>query len=198
MPYEKFRADVHALLKNITSGANRINLIVSDLKEFSKKKGRIKKEWVELETIIEKVITLCSARIDSLVRSLEIDIQTDLKPVHCDPEIVELILVNFLINAAEAADKEDSWIRLNIFSKGDTPHRTVIEVRDNGCGIREDVLENIFAPFFSTKSTRKGAGGMGLYLCHTFAYQMGARIEVESEPGEETVFRLIIETNGMT
>ena len=65
-------------------------------------------------------------------------------------------------------------------------------------GETEKNLDKIFDPFFSTKATQKGAGGLGLYLCNTFANQMGAVIEVDSDVGVESSFRLIMNLNEPT
>lgn len=97
MSYEDFREDLDNLLKNIENGSNRINRIVCDLKEFSKRKDTIKRDWFDLNKIIEKAVTICGSKINGLTDSIEIIGTQDLSPVYCDHEIVELILVNFLI-----------------------------------------------------------------------------------------------------
>ena len=104
---------------------------------------------------------------------------------------------NFLINAAEAADKKNSWIKLNVFLEEKRQNALIIEVKDNGRGINKSNMDTIFDPFFSTKSS-KGGTGMGLYLCRTLADQMGACIEVDSEVGKGSTFRLITGKNEKT
>jgi K+-sensing histidine kinase KdpD len=96
MSYEDFREDLDNLLKNIENGSNRINRIVCDLKEFSKRKDAIKRDWFDLNKIIEKAVTICGSKINGLTDSIERKGTKDLSPVYCDHEIVELILVNFL------------------------------------------------------------------------------------------------------
>jgi DNA topoisomerase VI subunit B len=81
-------------------------------------------------------------------------------------------------------------IELNVALEIKKKNSLVIEVCDNGCGIQKDNLSNIFDPFYSTKPSKEGIG-LGLYICRTFAEQMGAQIEVESEPGKGSTFRLI-------
>ena len=191
MPYNEFRDDLDKLLKNIEAGSNRINNIVSYLKKFSEKREKVKKDWLDIHTLIEKVALLCSQKINGLVGSFEINVVGDLPQVYTDPEIVELILLNFLTNAAKAADKKDSWIKLNVFFDKKKGRNIAIEVKDNGSGISEADLSRIFDPFFSTKLS-KGDGGMGLYLCQTLADEIGAQIEVETVVGEGSVFRLLL------
>ncbi len=66
-----------------------------------------------------------------------------------------------------------------------------IKVRDNGNGIPENVLDKIFQPFFTTKPTRQGTG-LGLSLSYDILKAHGARIEVQSQPIEGTIFTLML------
>ena len=73
---------------------------------------------------------------------------------------------------------------------GEQEHLT-IEISDNGCGIDKETQLNIFDPFFTTKSQTEGTG-LGLYVCHTLVERLKGHIEVESEPGKGSAFRLIL------
>ncbi len=96
-----------------------------------------------------------------------------------------------MINAAQAADKENSWIRLRI-SLGDCrQNHLIIEVRDNGCGMDEETQNHIFDPFFTTKSPCEGTG-LGLTLCHNSIEKLGGRIEVDSVLGKGSAFKVIL------
>jgi two-component system NtrC family sensor kinase len=66
-----------------------------------------------------------------------------------------------------------------------------IEVSDNGCGMDEATQLKIFDPFFTTKSHMDGTG-LGLYICHSMAERLNGRIELESEPGTGSTFKLIL------
>ena len=198
MSYKEFREDLYKLLTNIENGSSRISRIVSDLKEFSQKKDKTKMEWVDIKKVIDSTVTICGFKIRSIVDSFEINIPENLPQFYCNSQIIELILINFLSNAAEAADKKNCWIKLNVFLKKNRQNAfLIVEVRDNGCGINESDIDKIFEPFFSTKSS-KGGTGMGLYLCRTLADQIGAHLEVDSEVGKGSTFRLITNENGMS
>jgi len=64
-------------------------------------------------------------------------------------------------------------------------------VSDEGVGIAEDDLENIFRPFFTTKDAGRGTG-LGLYVCHGIVREQAGWIEVNSEPGEGTTFTVYL------
>ena len=96
-----------------------------------------------------------------------------------------------MINAAHAADKEDSWVRLTITEPKGPGDEVVIEVCDNGCGMDSETRKKIFDPFFTTKAVGVGTG-LGLSISHRLVTELGGRIEVESEVGRGSVFRVII------
>lgn len=196
MPYNEFREDLNKLLINIENGSRRISRIVSDLKEFSKRKDVTKLEWIDIKDVIESVMTISGTKIRNMFESFEVIKNENLPQLYCDASILELIIINLVNNAAEAANKNNSWIRLNTFIKKGRKNTFIVEVSDNGSGIDESHIDKIFDPFFSTKSSKEGTG-MGLYLCRTLVDQINGHIEVESEAGKGSVFRIILNQNGL-
>ena len=118
-------------------------------------------------------------------------IPENLQPIRTDPEAVEQILVNLLINAAHASDKEDSWIRLCVSVDNDKPDRCIIVIDDNGCGMDEKTMKRIFDPFYTQKTSIQGTG-LGLYICQSLVEGLGGRIEVESQPDQGSSFKVIL------
>jgi signal transduction histidine kinase len=196
MPYIEFRDDLNKLLTNIENGSRRISRIVSDLKEFSRRKEVTNMEWIDLNELIESIMTISGTKIRSMVKSFEINIDRDFPQFHSDRQIMELIIINLLNNAAEATDKNDSRIRLDAYFNKEIRETLIIEVSDNGCGINKSHMEKIFDPFFSTKTSKEGTG-MGLYLCRTLVDQIGGQLEVESEVGKGSTFRIVLTKDGM-
>ena len=195
MPYDEFKNDLHKLLDNIENGSLRINRIVSVLKDFSMKKNTIMKDWFNIRDMIESVVNVSGHRIKSAVDSFEVKIHDDIpKEVFFDSEIVEICLLIFLNNAAEAVNKPNSWIRLDVSRNTEKNNAITIKVKDNGSGIKNEDRQKIFEPFYSTK-TSMGGIGMGLYLCHTLIHQIGGNIEVDSEVGVGSEFKLVFDGN---
>lgn len=191
MPYAEFRKDIFKLLTNVRNGSERINTFVSNLKVYSRSRNTKKENWVDFSAVTEKVISICHENINKKVKSFMVDIPEDIPRIHTDPIALEQVLINLLMNAAQAADKADSWVRLSI-TKGRTwLVHTIIEVKDNGCGIAEKNMGHIFDPFFTTKTPTEGTG-LGLFVCHDLITGLGGRIEVESAAGEFSTFRVIL------
>ena len=190
MSYEEFIEDLGKLIANIESGSKRINGIVSELQVFSRNKDKANRQWFDIREAIDKAVAICGPNINELVDSFERNIQDELPKAYCDPEIVELILVNFLVNASEAVDKKNSRVRLDVYLENKKKDSIIVAVTDNGCGIEDSIIDSIFDPFFTTKSSNSSTG-MGLYLSQILADQIGARIEVVSKAGQGSTFKLI-------
>ena len=166
MPYEDPRKDIFNLLDNLEHGSSRISQIISGLKKFLRGQDDIDLVDVDLNQVISRVISICQNEINSAVESFDVDIPPNLPLIKSDPKIVEQVLVNLLINAAQAVDKKDSWVRLNVTVAGSWPDHLMIEVSDNGSGMDEKTIKKIFDPFFTTKSPGKGTG-LGLTIAIT-------------------------------
>jgi len=192
MTYPEFRNDIFNLVNNLEHASSRINDIMTDMGEFVRNGYKGEQGWVDLNQVVEKGIAVCRSQISKRVKSFDVNIADDLPPLYTDPEALEQILVNFLINAAQAADKKDSWVKLSVKQgKGIWRDHFIIEVSDNGCGMDIATREKIFNPFFTTKAPGEGTG-LGLFVTDSLVEVLGACIEVESNPGKGSTFRVIL------
>jgi signal transduction histidine kinase len=192
MPYDEFRQDLFKILDNIGHGSERISAFVANLKEFTySDKNRIDK-WIDLSAVIQKAIALCKNKVRNNVKTLSVDIPQNLAPILSDPYALQHILINLLINAAQAANKEDAWIKLSVSEGPTRSDHIIIAVSDNGCGMDEKTKQHLFDPFFTTKSIGEGTG-LGLYVCYTLIGELGGRIDVDSEPGQGSTFKVILQ-----
>jgi signal transduction histidine kinase len=106
--------------------------------------------------------------------------------LQADPELVEQVLINLLLNALQAVEgRAAAAVSLRAFL--DERGRILVQVADNGPGIPPENLEKIFVPFFSTKA---GGSGIGLSLSRQIMRLHGGTLHVHSEPGVQTVFTL--------
>jgi len=130
-----------------------------------------------------------------------IELSTELCPdpwlVKVDPAQLEQVIVNLVVNARDAMDKGG---RLLVRTRNEVvPAQPefaggpclAIEVRDSGCGMPREVVERIFEPFFTTKPEGVGTG-LGLATVYGIVSQSGGHIQVDSEPGAGTTFRILL------
>lgn len=191
MSFPEFEKDIFKLLENMEHGSSRINATITRLKEFVRKREKPEREMVDIRQVIERSVALCLPEIRKKVKSFNVDIADGIPLIYADPESLEQILVNLLINAVHASDKEESTVHLRAIPGRNQLCRCAIEVSDNGCGMDEKTRQKVFDPFFTTKSPGLGTG-LGLYVCHNLIEGLGGKIEVESRPGEGSTFRIIL------
>ncbi len=191
MKYDEFRQDIFKLLDNMEHGASRINTIVSNLKEYVRKRDRAELTWTDLKAVIDKAVNMCHAEIRKNIKSFEVHVTDDIPLIFSDPEGLEQVILNLLINAVHASDKPDSWIRISAKCDVTREPSCLIEVSDNGCGIEDKAKTKIFDPFYTTKASSSGTG-LGLYVCYNLVEALGGEIEVDSKPGLGSTFRIIL------
>lgn len=137
------------------------------------------------------------------------ELRPALPPVHISPGKLQQILLNLIVNAAEAMKGSgtlllgaqaidilpaDAALRYVVRPR-DSPTYIRVSIRDTGPGIPPEILDRIFEPFFTTKSagTRKGTG-LGLSMVHTVAVHAGLGLAVSSQPGHGATFLLFLPT----
>lgn len=103
-----------------------------------------------------------------------------------DPSLIEQVLINLIVNAIEAV-KEKENPRIILSADAATNKKIILKVADNGSGMPEELLDNIFIPFFSTK---KNGSGIGLSLCKQIMMLHKGNIQVQSSEGKGTVFSM--------
>ncbi|HYF33506.1 MAG TPA: HAMP domain-containing sensor histidine kinase [Chitinophagaceae bacterium] len=106
--------------------------------------------------------------------------------IQADPDLIEQVLINLLVNAMEAVkDRPDARIVLSAAAL--SGNKVVLKVTDNGAGMSPEVVDKIFIPFFSTK---KSGSGIGLSLCKQIMMLHKGNIQVQSVEGEGSAFTL--------
>jgi two-component system, NtrC family, nitrogen regulation sensor histidine kinase NtrY len=124
------------------------------------------------------------------IRDRGLDFKSSIEPsslsLTADPELVEQILINLLLNAIQALEGREGG-RIRLIGKLDGRGNTTIQVCDNGPGILKEVQERIFIPFFTTKQE---GSGIGLSLSRQIMRLHSGSLSVQSTPGVETVFTL--------
>lgn len=179
--------ELPAAIRQSLEGIEKVSRIVASLKEFSHPGGGAK-ETADLNRAIENAATIThSIWKDSA--GLETRLDPKLPPVNCRIGEMNQVFLNLIVNAAQAieqAEKEGSGqIVIATNSAGD---EVVITVSDTGCGVPEEIRDQVFHPFFTTKSVGKGSG-QGLAICYDIVVNKHqGRIEVGGVPGEGAVF----------
>lgn len=165
----------------------RCRRIVRELLEFARQKT-LKRRRVPLTELVARVLPLVERQASFHNIEFEVTLPDDLPPLRADPQQVQQILLNLVINARDAM--EASGVIRIAGAATDGGHMVELSVSDSGCGIPEEQLETIFEPFHSTKGEQ--GHGLGLTAVHSVVERHGGRIEVESRVGAGTTFRVIL------
>jgi nitrogen fixation/metabolism regulation signal transduction histidine kinase len=117
---------------------------------------------------------------------LEIILKDPALQIEADPNLLEQVLINLVVNAIEAV-KEKEVPKIILSAEQALNKKTFLKVADNGQGMPEEVLEKIFIPFFSTK---KSGSGIGLSLCKQIVMLHRGTLQAQSVEGEGSVFTM--------
>ncbi len=176
--------DIPSLLKESQDGLARVKRIVQDLKDFSHVD---ESNWqhANLEQGMDSTLNVVANEIK--YKAQVVKEYCGLPDVECMPSQLNQVFLNLLMNAAQAIDNK-GIITVRTGLGGD---EVWVEVEDTGKGIAPGNLHRIFDPFFTTKPVGKGTG-LGLSLSYGIVQKHHGRIEVKSEVGKGTTFRVCL------
>ncbi|MDX2479357.1 MAG: ATP-binding protein [Desulfuromusa sp.] len=167
---------------------NRIDFLVRELLDFSRPSDNIQVESVDLVIALNSSVQLLKNQ-GALTDFEIINVLPDaLSPISIDPHKLQQVLINLLLNATQACDKKGKIT----FSAGVDDTFVWVGIRDNGCGIAAADLNKIFDPFFTTKSPGEGTG-LGLAICQRIVEEAGGDIQVESNVGLGSLFKVVFQ-----
>ncbi len=190
MDREAFLEDLRKLIDNMELGSRRITSIVSDLRSYVRSDEE-ERRAAPIGQVVERAMTLVGKQVRKLVRRLDVEVAEGLPEVVMNPGRIEQVLINLLLNAGQAADKEDSFVRLTARPARALPGWVEIAVLDNGVGIAPDQRERIFEPFYTSKGRDQGTG-LGLSISQRIVEEHGGKLGVESTPGQGACFTVLL------
>jgi len=183
---------IKTLAEEIDSHVDRASKIISHMREFGRKSD-VLKEKVQVNEPLRKAVEIFRQQLR--LRQIEVveQLGEDLPLILADPNRLEQVFVNLLINARDAIEEklaqgnhkgEEKRISLKTTHESGT---VLIEIRDTGTGIPEPILDKIFEPFFTTKKVGKGTG-LGLSISYGIVQDYEGKIRVKTRQGEGSSF----------
>ncbi len=178
--------EMHEILDGISLGSRRATGVIRNLLDMtpSGSKGEIEK--VDLKKLLTSTFVLVEKGHPTI--RFQSDITNDLWVEGNSIELNQVFL-NMIVNSIDAVkEKKEARIEVSAHKEKDD---VIVEIRDNGIGMKQSTMEHIFEPFFTSDKVGKGTG-LGLYISQSIIKKHAGKIDVESEHGKGTVFRIIL------
>ena len=177
-------------LSQVINETARVGRIVSDLLAFSRR-SKPQSKRTDLNEIVRNTISLLSHKLKLSNVEVEENPAPDLPAVRCDSSQMQQVVINLVMNGAEATQPRGNGKVIVRTSTRSDEKTAVLEVEDNGEGIPPEFLSKIFDPFFTTKGEGKGVG-LGLSVVYGIVEAHGGELEVNSSLGKGTVFTVTL------
>jgi PAS domain S-box-containing protein len=177
--------DVRSDLVTINEGARRVAGIVQGLLTFSRQ-SKPERRCVDINHLVESTLALRAYHLR--VNNIEVVIQLapDLLETLVDPGQIQQVLLNLIVNAETEMKLAHSRGKLSISTE--KSDKTIkIRLKDDGPGIKPEIMGRIFEPFFTTREVGHGTG-LGLSLCYGIVSEHNGKIYAESKPGKGATF----------
>jgi PAS domain S-box-containing protein len=190
LDWSYLRDNLGRMLARTREGVQRVANIVQNLRGLARTSPP-KMEAATLSDLVQSALEMVQGRLKRRGIELELDAPA-LPKIACVPSQISQVLLNLLVNAAQAIEEtnrfEGNIIRVRLRQQGDAQ---VIEISDNGVGIPPESIPRLFDPFFTTKPVGEGTG-LGLSITHGIVSGHGGRIDVKSQPDRGTTFRVTL------
>jgi two-component system, NtrC family, sensor histidine kinase HydH len=171
-------------LEIITSECERLDGLLTNFLNFARPRPP-RLQLVHLEPLLDNVLELANHGVRGKTVRFDKNIEPELQPVECDPEQVEQVLLNLMINAIEASPEGETVTLSAAAEEG----RIVISVVDHGHGVAPAHIDRLFDPFFTTK---EHGTGLGLPVAHQIVRQMGGSLLAEANAGHGMTFSVVL------
>jgi two-component system NtrC family sensor kinase len=185
---EEQRQEAIDSLELIASESKRCGELLHNLLSFSRT-APINLSLSDVNMVIARTIRLAEHKAEMSGIQLKVDLDRNLPPLQCDTAQIEQVALAMVINAIDAMPHGGNlWVSTRTLPNGE---QIELQVRDDGVGIPPEILPQIFDPFTTTKEVGKGVG-LGLAVSKGIVERHGGHIEVASELGVGTTFRIIL------
>ena len=186
LTYDFLKENLNQLISDMDMAANRMDRIISGLKDFARKSSITDKKSVQINTAVENAMRLAQTSLRKSGVAPELDMAPDLPMIEGNLQSIEQIILNLTINAIQAIDHDVGKIKIATgVQKKDG--RIFISVSDNGRSIDPTVSDKIFDPFFTDKQA-EGGTGLGLSVTYNLVKAHEGEITYKSQKGKGTTF----------
>ena len=190
MPGE-LRQDMALAMRRIAEQAERAGKVIKSVHDFVRRRDQAR-EAVAPQSLVDAVLPLVSLQARKLAVRVQVKVASDVPQVLCDRTMIEQVLLNLARNGMQAMDRPEITERVLHLTVGRAEGSLrgreqwlAFSVADDGPGIADEVRQQLFTPFFTTKAEGMG---LGLSMCRTVIEQHGGALVFEANKPQGTVF----------
>ncbi len=180
--------DVIAKTDKISDYSQNLSNTINDFRNlFISNK---KREWTDFTELVKNILSIIEVSIINQNIELILDLNCK-KRFEIYPNEMKQVILNLIQNAQEvllSRRVENPFIKISTYEKGE---KYILEISDNGGGVKKEIIEDIFHPYFSTKSKKNGMG-LGLYMCNAIIEEHCKGKLTLSNSKDGAVFRVIL------
>lgn len=186
-----YSADVVAeFLDRVLSDVARVETLLRDLKNFSMYETPEVQD-VDMRSFLDHMLSIVTTDFADRGIRVRTFVRPDAERARFDPRALQHVLLNILTNAMDATKgRESPQVTIGISRSGD---RVLVTIKDNGCGIPDDLKHHLFKPFFTTK---QHGTGLGLVIMKNMMAKMHGTIDIESIEDVGTTVTLDLSAGG--
>lgn len=184
---DQFWGDIHDAIEESMDGAERVANIVKALRNFS----RLDESEFKQANLVEGLkSTLQIIKATYQQKVVFTEEYASVREIFCNPGTLNQVFMNLIVNAADAIESQGRVI-IRAFEEAD---QIVVQVEDNGIGMKKETLSHLGEPFFTTKPVGSGTG-LGLAISYGIIQNHQGTIQFTSEPGQGTLAEVRIPMN---
>ncbi len=184
MPYTKAHSRIAQLIAGISEGAERIQKIVQNLKDFARQDRGDLDQPVDINAVIRSAVLIVSNLIKKSTDRFSVEYGENLPRIRGNFQQLEQVIINLITNSCQALPNKERGIIVSTSFDRDSKH-IIVKVQDEGIGIPSENLKHILDPFFTTKRD-SGGTGLGLSVSYSIVKNHSGDLNFTSESGKGT------------
>ncbi|WP_052514768.1 transporter substrate-binding domain-containing protein [Dethiosulfatarculus sandiegensis] len=190
LDYDRLRDELPEIISEMLAGAKRIKGIVEDLKDYSRIEDTKDMAPIDINNIIDTSIRLVESHLKKATDNFKFIRGKELKPVMCNIQRIEQVIVNLLMNACQALTSRQQSVIISSYNSRDGAS-VIVQIQDQGAGIAPEHIGHLTDPFFTTKRN-SGGTGLGLSVSANIVKEHSGTLTFESNAGRGSNVRLSI------
>ncbi len=195
--YVEVCTNMKEIIDEFKIASQRIKRVIAGLKEFARTDETVEKKPVNIEEVIQGVMIIVGAQVRKTVSRMDIYIDSNLPPIQGHFQKIEQVIANLLINAHQAITKDRKGKIIITARNIERLNAILIEIEDNGIGMKKEVMDHVFQPFFTTRRDLEGTG-LGLSISYGLIKEHHGMIGVLSRPNIGSKFSIYLPLDGKT